>query len=153
MWRAAPTRHRLAVFLGVGVAVLAVDQLTKALALAYLPFREPVSLFGTPLRLSLVHNTGSAFGLVQAGWVLVLVGVVCCVIIPAAVLLRPSPRQFQATLLAVIWGGSLGNLVDRLRTGGVTDFVDLRVWPVFNMADIAVTMGCLALVIGLVMRR
>jgi len=75
------------------------------------------------------------------------------VLIPALVLLRRNLPRFQAVLLAVIWGGSVGNLLDRLRTGGVTDFIDLRVWPVFNVADIAITVGFAALAIRLLLRR
>jgi len=153
MGAAAPARRTLAVFLAVAVAVLGLDQVTKALALVHLSGRAPMPLLGTIVRLSLVHNPGSAFGLVQAGGLLVVVGVACCVLIPALVLLRRNLPRFQAVLLAVIWGGSVGNLLDRLRTGGVTDFIDLRVWPVFNVADIAITVGFAALAIRLLLRR
>ena len=150
---ATPARRPLSMFLAVAVAVLALDQFTKALALAHLSGRAPVPLLGEFVRLSLVHNTGSAFGLVQAGGVLIVVGLACCLLIPALVLLRRDLPRFQTALLAAIWGGSVGNLLDRLRTGGVTDFIDLRVWPVFNVADIAITVGFAALAIRLLLRR
>jgi signal peptidase II len=133
--------------------VLALDQFTKALALAQLVPHRPVPLLGKVVQLSLVHNPGSAFGLVQAGWLLILVGTACAVIIPTIVALRPDLPRPQVVLLAAIWGGSLGNLLDRLRTGGVTDFIDLGFWPVFNVADIAITLGVVALAILLVTRR
>ena len=56
-------------------------------------------------------------------------------------------------LLGLVWGGSVGNLIDRLRTGAVIDFIDLRVWPVFNVADIAITVGFVALATRLLLRR
>ena len=142
-----------AVFLTASAVVFGLDQSTKALAVIHLSSRGPVPLPGDVVRLSLVHNVGSAFGLVQVAWPLILVGGLCCVVIPALVLLRRNLPQSQAVLLAGIWGGSLGNLLDRLRTGGVTDFIDLRVWPVFNVADIAITLGCLGLAVHLVARR
>jgi len=140
-------------FLAVAAAVLALDQFTKAIALSHLAGRAPVPLLGEFVRLSLVHNTGSAFGLVQAGGVLIVVGFACCLLLPALVLLRRDLPRFQVALLAAVWGGSVGNLLDRLRTGGVTDFIDLRVWPVFNVADIAITVGFAALAIHLLLRR
>jgi signal peptidase II len=153
MGAAAPARRSSAEFLAVAAAVLAVDQSTKALALARLSSRAPVPLLGESVRLSLVHNTGSAFGLVQMGWLLVMVGVACCLLIPALVLLRRDLPRLHTVLLAAIWGGSIGNLLDRLRTGGVTDFIDLRIWPVFNVADIAITVGFAVLAVHLLLRR
>ena len=94
------------------------------------------------LHLTYVQNTGAAFGLfpgyprvfvmlavVVAGWIIVE-------------LTRTRPRAWPVeTGLLVILGGALGNLIDRLRFGYVVDFIDLRVWPVFNLADSAVTIG------------
>jgi len=150
---AAPARHSLSAFLAISVAVFALDQLTKALALAHLSSGHPVPLLGRIVQLSLVHNAGSAFGLVQASWLLILVGAACAVLIPLLVALRAELPRAQVILLAAIWGGSLGNLLDRLRTGEVTDFIDLGFWPVFNVADIAITVGVIAMAILLLTRR
>lgn len=153
MGAAAPLRRPSAAFLAISITVLALDQLTKALALAHLVPQRPLPLLGKIVQLSLVHNPGSAFGLVQAGWLLIAVGAACVVIIPLLLALRPELPRPQVIALAAIWGGSLGNLLDRLRTGGVTDFIDLGFWPVFNVADVAITLGVVALAILLVTRR
>jgi signal peptidase II len=59
----------------------------------------------------------------------------------------------RALPMGLVLGGSLGNVLDRIRAGGVTDFIDLRVWPVFNLADVAITVGIGLLAIGLIRRR
>jgi len=148
-----PARRPRVLFLAVSLLVLGLDQWTKALARAGLSPASPRPLLGDWIRLSLVHNTGSAFGLVEATWPLLVIGFACLVAIPLVVASRPGLSQLQTAWLAAIWGGSTGNLLDRLRAGGVTDFIDLRVWPVFNVADIAITLGFIALAIQLVLRR
>jgi len=100
--------------------------------------------------LAVVQNRGSAFGLVHSRWLLVGLGAAASAAILAYAfrhILRRRPSL--APPLALIVGGSLGNMLDRLRTGAVTDFVDVRVWPVFNVADIAVTVGAAWLAVQL----
>ena len=141
------------IFWALTAAILGVDQLAKAVALGRLDPRFPVSIVGKWVRLSLTHNTGSAFGLVSSGWVLIAIGSIISAGIAAYALgggLGRAPGR--ALPLGLILGGSLGNLSDRLRTGGVIDFIDLRVWPVFNFADIAITVGMALLAISLIRR-
>ncbi len=121
------------------------DQATKLWALATLSPGRPVPVLDHVLQWSLVHNAGAAFGLPPLGWVLIAIGFLCCLAIPIFVLRQPGLSLGQAVLLGLLWGGSAGNLLDRLRTGAVVDFIDLRVWPVFNIADIAITVGFLLL--------
>lgn len=139
---------------GIAAATLAADQLAKVAARAVLGPGTSVSLLGSWFQLTLVHNTGSAFGLIQARWALVAVGGVVCVAVLAYVMAgRVETSPGQALPLGLVLGGSLGNLLDRIRTGGVTDFFDLRVWPVFNLADAGITIGIVLLALGLVRRH
>ncbi len=125
--------------------MLAADQLTKAWALVALE-DGPIGLIG-PVRLALTYNQGAAFGL---GGALVPFLAVAAVVLVIALVVRgdltASPSMAAAAGLVV--GGAFGNLADRLfrspgmLRGAVVDFVDLRWWPVFNVADAAITCGC-----------
>ncbi|MEZ5233116.1 MAG: signal peptidase II [Acidimicrobiales bacterium] len=129
--------------------VIALDQVTKYWART---LDEPIDLIGS-LRFNLAFNTGAAFSRIE-GWgsVIVVVGVII-----VAVLLRTSlsiTSRAGAVCLGLVIGGALGNLIDRAVQPGdgffggkVTDFIDVQWWPIFNVADIALTCGGLALVL------
>ena len=129
----------------MALAAVVADQLTKAWALAALD-DGPIGLVG-PLRLALTYNEGAAFGLGGAFVPFLAVGALVVVVaLVARGDLTGSPSLAAAAGLVV--GGALGNLADRLfrspgmLRGAVVDFVDLRWWPVFNLADAAITCGC-----------
>jgi signal peptidase II len=134
----------------VAGAVLAVDQLTKAWALVALD-DGPIGLIG-PIRLSLTFNTGGAFGLGGSAIPFLALGALALVVVMATVgdAARHGPT---AVALGLVLGGALGNLADRvfrdpgLLRGAVVDFIDLRWWPVFNLADSGITVGCVLLLI------
>ena len=88
-----------------------------------------------------VNNTGAAFGILKGqGPVLILVSAVCI----AFLMVTLFKNTFRGTSLAawsLVLAGALGNLYDRLRYGYVVDFLDLRVWPVFNVADVSICLG------------
>jgi signal peptidase II len=130
---------------------VAVDQLTKTLAQRRLA-RGPIYLVG-PLRLALSYNSGAAFGLGKGvAPLLVAGGVVVVVFVVVSVGRTATAMAVVAT--GLIAGGAAGNLADRVfrhNGGAVIDFVDLRVWPVFNVADACIVCGAALLVI--VLRR
>lgn len=138
----------------VTAAVVALDYLSKFIAAAYLIHG---SIAVTPfLNLTLVYNTGAAFGFLNdaAGWQnLFFIGVaaVACVVI-FIMLWRLAPGDRSLGIgLALIGGGALGNLIDRLAHGHVIDFIDVYYrtwhWPAFNVADSAITIGAAFLVL------
>jgi len=145
-------KGRLVLFAGVAALTLVLDQLTKALAQSALASGRPAPLIGDAVRFTLVRNLGGAFGVPALGWALIAIGLLCCLLIPVLLLRHPALSPLQVVLLGLIWGGSAGNLLDRLRLGAVVDFIDLRVWPVFNVADIAITVGFLLLALPLLKR-
>lgn len=125
------------------------DQVAKAWALHALA-DAPRTLMG-PVRLSLTRNTAGAFGLGGAAvpfLALLALGLVVVMASTGATTRQP----LLAVAVGLVLGGALGNLADRmfrgrgLLRGAVVDFVDFRVWPVFNLADAAITCGCLLLV-------
>jgi len=134
----------------IAAAVL-VDQLSKALALAQLPLGAAVPVLpGFNLRLG--FNEGASFGLlsgVMAGRPLAMVALTGVLTLVLAVMAFRTSDSLERAGFALIVGGALGNIIDRLRHGAVTDFVDLFWqdwrWPTFNLADVAIFLGALCI--------
>lgn len=123
-------------FLIAGIVVI-VDQITKAMATTHL---------------ALVRNTGAAFGLFKNQthiFILISAAVIIFIgfyLVKRRKTLPPAPLEnFFLTGLALVLGGAAGNLIDRLRLGYVVDFIDLRFWPAFNIADSCITIGAVIL--------
>jgi signal peptidase II len=134
--------------------VLAFDILTKMVVQALLPLNGgPREVLGELLRWNHIRNAGAAFGLLQGGRVFfVIVSCLSVVVILYLVLARRVRTRASLIGFGMILGGALGNLLDRLWLGMVTDFIDIGLglyrWPVFNVADMGVTLGVLVLVVG-----
>lgn len=125
--------------------VAALDQLTKLIVLSRLSYGASVTLLG-PVDITLVRNPGGAFGLFQT-WAVPLTVVSVAVVTGIVVISRKGCplSPLVGTALALQLGGASGNLIDRLRLGHVVDFINLRVWPIFNLADVSITIGILLL--------
>ena len=126
------------------IAVVAVDQATKALVRANVDFG---SRDGVLPGIEIVHvrNRGVAFGLFSdGGFVLVAIGVASVVAL-LAFFATHSRRPLVWLPTGLLLGGAAGNLIDRTRQGYVTDFIDLPLWPAFNIADTCITIGVLTL--------
>ena len=128
------------------VAVVCADQLTKALVNAQIARGDRVSLF-PGLGLVNVRNRGVAFGLLSGGKapVIVLIALALGALLVYFATHLDRPLLWLATGLLV--GGALGNLVDRVRGDSVVDFIDPSLWPAFNLADAAITIGMLLLLV------
>jgi signal peptidase II len=144
-------------------AIVALDQITKAIALARLPLGVPMPLIEGLLSLTLVLNPGLAFGLLGTispawRWVVAALSLVALVVL-ARVALRVLPAGGWPGRLAIglIFGGAVGNLIDRARFGAVVDFVDVYWrawhWPAFNVADSAISVGVVVLALRLMSER
>jgi signal peptidase II len=144
-------RSRARLLLGLAAAVLALDISTKLLVVATLSDREPLRLLGGAVYLTEARNTGAAFSFAEGATVVfTLIAVVVVVVI-----VRSARRLFStgwAVALALVLGGAVGNLLDRVfrdpgfLRGGVVDFISLfdpygQVWPIFNVADSAIVSG------------
>ena len=134
----------------VAVAAASADQLTKALVSGRLALGDDVDVLG-PFTIHHVRNTGIAFGLFStwAGAVTFLTaGAVLWMVFYFA---RAGARHpVLPVALGLLIGGSAGNLVDRVRLGHVTDFIDLEYWPAFNLADTFIVTGVAVLMIALI---
>jgi signal peptidase II len=120
------------------VAVL--DQGSKALVEAHLVPGERVEVVG-PLKLTLAHNSGVAFGLAGGGGAGLILLTAVALGFVGYLFARNPTRPGMWVAVGLLGGGALGNLADRMRIDSVTDFVDLPHWPPFNLADVAITAG------------
>ena len=128
----------------VAVAVVAADQATKALVRANIDIGSRDGVF-PGVELVHVRNRGVAFGLfADGGFILVAIGAACVVAL-LAFFATHSRRPLVWLPTGLLLGGAAGNLIDRLHQGYVTDFIDLPLWPAFNLADSAITIGVLSL--------
>ena len=150
-------RSVLAVLAGTAVGIVLIDQVTKAWAVTYLRPRiesgeGPIYIIDPLLRLTYVENTGAAWGM-GAGytWIFTIVAVVVGVVIVRFA--RTITSRAWALALGGLLGGLLGNLIDRLTRppgpglGSVVDFIGLPNFPVFNVADMAITCSAVAMII------
>jgi signal peptidase II len=148
-------RAHLALLLyATAAGIYAIDRVTKWVVELRLSGRPPVDLIPGVVRLRFTTNTGGAFGLFggQAWLFFGATAVVCAVIVVVSASLQ---SRVAAVGLGLILGGALGNLTDRIVRGprGVIDFIDFRVWPVFNAADSAIVIGALIVAVAGLRRR
>lgn len=139
--------RRGALFAAIVAAVVAADQVSKAVVRDSLALGEQVPVIDGVLWFTRVHNTGAAFGILRGQqWLLITTAVLMLAVV-GYVMLRVRPvSPWARTALALVTGGAIGNLIDRVVLGGVTDFFDLGWFPVFNVADIALDVGVAILV-------
>ncbi len=135
----------LPLFYLVALVIFALDQATKWWISSTMSRGESRSVIGDFFRLTYVHNDGAAFGLDLGGrWAFVVVTIAVTLFIVFSYS-RAERRLLPRWALALVLGGALGNLVDRIRLGEVIDFLQFGVggvyWPIFNIADIGVSVG------------
>ncbi len=139
------------------VGLVAADWVTKALVQRFMDPYQQIDLIGEYLRLTYIFNPGAAFGIHlgdSSRAVFLILSIVALLALLGMYYVTPARAQGRLTAIALIIGGALGNLVDRIRhEHGVVDFVDMGVgtvrWPVFNVADVAVTAGAVVLALSL----
>ena len=138
----------------LALCVVVADQVTKALVLAHFSLGERVELTSF-FNMVLVYNKGAAFSFLSdaGGWqtTALIVFALVAIGIVGAFIVRSPGRTMLLTGLALILGGALGNLIDRVRFGQVVDFLDFHAagwhWPAFNVADSAITVGAALLIL------
>jgi signal peptidase II len=144
-------------FWGTAAAVVAADFVTKLIAEAFLARRLPLQVIGDFVQLRLVYNQGAAFGLhlgENSRWIFFGLAIVALFVLGSLVRSTRPGDRFRLLALALVCGGAVGNLIDRIRSPqGVVDFLDVGIgawrWPTFNVADSAITIGAIALGLSL----
>ena len=141
----------LAVF---AAAIVAADQFTKYLTVANIALYEEIPFLPGILKLTYVRNTGAAFSSFEGmQWLFALVFAVFTALVLWEYFKKPMPfTKFERVMIAAVYGGGLGNMIDRVRLGYVVDMIetDFMRFPVFNVADCFITCGCIALMVSLV---
>jgi signal peptidase II len=145
------------VFWTAALVIVVLDLITKIIAEATLLRTPGVSVLGDWFQLRLVYNPGAAFGLhlgPYSRWIFFTIALVAVFVLHRMSRSSPPGDWFRQLALGLVAGGAAGNLVDRIRSSrGVVDFFDVGVgalrWPTFNVADIAVSCGAIALVISM----
>jgi len=139
----------------LSAALVVADQLTKWAVMGYFANRSPREEITSFFNLVLVYNKGAAFSMLAdaPGWqtpVLVIFALVASAVVGTLIVRNPH-KGLLCLGLALILGGALGNLIDRLRFGQVVDFLDFHAmgwhWPAFNVADSAITVGAVVLIL------
>ena len=135
----------------VGSAAVIADQLTKAIVTSRLDLGDEVHVVG-PFSLHHVTNSGIAFGLFASAMSIVILLTSLAVAWMLYFFARSGARHpVLPVALGLVIGGSVSNLIDRVRLGHVTDFLDVRYWPAFNLADTFIVVGVAALLLALVL--
>ena len=132
----------------IALSIVILDQLAKFLIRKNFQLNESVPVIKNALHLTYITNTGSAFGLFKGLNLFFVIFSIAVIIVIfhylKKILKIEKLLQFAVGLLL---GGTIGNLIDRLLYGAVIDFLDFRIWPVFNIADSAVTISVVLLII------
>jgi signal peptidase II len=148
-------KWRDVVFGSIGLLVIIADQISKAWIRVNLARGQSLFDIGF-FQIVNVYNTGAAFGILKDhALTLTIVAFVGIIVILLLLFVLHSRWSFLDSLLVrsaigLIIGGTIGNLIDRLHLGYVTDFIDFKVWPAFNIADSAVTIGVIIIAYGII---
>jgi signal peptidase II len=141
-----PAARAWARAIALAATVVVLDQATKQLAAAALDSGESVSLI-LGFELADVRNTGIAFGLLADGRGVVIAVTLAALLLVALYFVRDPARPGMWIAVGLLTGGAIGNLADRVREDEVIDFFDPPLWPAFNLADVAIVVGIVALLI------
>ena len=130
----------------LAVVVLVADQVAKEIVTKHIVLGEKVDVLG-PLKLTLSHNEGVAFGLAHGGGILLVAISLVAMGVVLWLFSRDPTKRGMWIATGLLTGGAVGNLVDRIRHGHVTDFIELPHWPPFNLADCGITCGVVLLLV------
>ena len=139
--------------IGVLLVILA-DQVSKIWIASHMELGESIPIINKIFHLTYIQNPRSAFGLLPfSNKTFIIIGII--IIVLGIIFLGRLARSDKLVLYSfvLILGGSLGNLIDRFRVGSVIDFLDLRIWPIFNIADSAMNIGIFILIVHYLFRQ
>lgn len=144
---------RSRIFLAAGL-VFAADRLTKYFIIKSLALGHSIKIIPGIFHITLVFNNGAAFGLLRDCAVFFIVFSFAAIALMLFIIYRAHRLDtLFAVSLALILGGAAGNLVDRLKFGYVIDFLDFRIWPVFNIADSCISIGIALVALGFIFKK
>lgn len=142
-----------AVLAAIAAAIVGLDQWTKALTVANVPMHETVPALPGVFHITHTKNSGAIWGILQGQtWLFVVIMVLFLAVLGVLIWKKWLTKKFEWICLAFIAGGGVGNMIDRLAYGTVTDMIefDFVKFPVFNVADCFITVGCFALLLYII---
>lgn len=134
------------------VSIFLLDRFSKFLALKYLSLPKSFPVIKNIFHLTLVYNHGSAFGIFKKGNEIFIILSFLAILFIVYQLKNYSHMSLKFALVLIL-SGAIGNLIDRLAWGYVVDFLDFRIWPVFNFADVSITCGIILLFYNLIFNK
>lgn len=148
---------KVGLFIGILGTVVTLDVATKLMIQRTFRLYQQVDIIGEYVRLTYIHNPGAAFGIhlgPYSRFIFLVLSLVALIALAGMYWATPARDRVRLASIALICGGAIGNLIDRVRSEeGVVDFLDVGIanlrWPVFNVADIAVTTGAIFLALSL----
>jgi len=152
-WLSEKEKSKLIFTAVIAFSVVALDQIAKLLAVNFIELGESFAVIKNIFHLTIVHNYGAAFGIFQHT-VPVLIWI--SVIAIGFIIYYYDRIPFKKSVIlfiSLLIGGTISNLIDRIRAGYVIDFIDFRVWPAFNIADAAITIGAVCLAVYLLRKK
>ncbi len=131
----------------ISILIVILDQLTKFFVSKYMSLGQSIPLIKNILNFTYILNTGGGFGILK-GWNVVLIFISLIIIGIILFYMDRIARDKQIHIpTALVLGGAVGNLIDRILLGHVIDFIDFRIWPAFNVADSCITIGAIWLIV------
>lgn len=148
---------KVGLFIGILGTVVTLDVATKLMIQRTFRLYQQVDVIGDYVRLTYIHNPGAAFGIHLGAYsriIFLVLSLIALIALAGMYWATPAKDRVRLASIALICGGAIGNLIDRVRSeAGVVDFLDVGIadlrWPVFNVADIAVTTGAIFLALSL----
>jgi len=148
-------RDKKYLFVIIVPSIIIIDRILKNFFSSILSVGESIPVIKNMLHMTLVHNTGIAFGLFKdQGIVFIIIPIIAVVLLIFNIFHYKNSKELNRTYIvgfSMILGGAIGNLIDRIQVGYVIDFIDFRIWPVFNVADSAITVGAVIVAIRCIM--
>ncbi|MEI6285081.1 MAG: signal peptidase II [Bacillota bacterium] len=132
------------------IVIIAIDQLTKYLVVSYMYLGQSIPVVGKLFHITFLYNTGAAFSILRNQiWLLASLAIIASIsLLYFFPRLATHGKHMQLGAIFLL-GGTVGNLIDRLLQGSVIDFIDFRIWPVFNVADSAICIGAALVALSL----
>lgn len=138
----------------LGIILIAFDQITKSFVIGKLSLWQSVPIIDGILHFTYVKNTGIAFSLFPEMNIVIIILSTITVLLLFHIYRKTSPDNLLTkTSLIFIASGAIGNLIDRMQYSAVIDFIDFRIWPIFNLADAFIVIGVAAIIIDQLRRK
>lgn len=141
-------RNKHFLFFSLALVIVLLDQLTKILLTANISLGQSLVIIPNFLSLVYVQNTGAGFGILKGfGFFLIIISLLVIIVIFDYYKKITLKQKLLLFSTAILLGGVVGNLIDRLFHGFVIDFINFNFWPAFNVADMAITIGVVGLIL------